>query len=100
VDDLTNNLALLGKSNAQFIQDLVVSEIWQQTGNENNVTIGISLDKTDNIEIKKDELSPVREPDNVEVPDTDTAIYLTKSLLEGNQQLFNFQNKVIPFLYI
>ncbi|XP_060578573.1 adhesion G-protein coupled receptor G2-like, partial [Ruditapes philippinarum] len=91
VDDLTNNLALLGKSNAQFIQDLVVSEIWQQTGNENNVTIGISLDKTDNIEIKKDELSPVREPGNVEVPDTDTAIYLTKSLLEGKRTKLTFQ---------
>ncbi|XP_053386553.1 uncharacterized protein LOC123538400 [Mercenaria mercenaria] len=89
VDDLTNELGLAGKNYVQFIQDLVASEVWEQTGGD-DVTIGISLNQTGAKEIKKDALSSVRDAEVVEITGTDTAIYLTETLLKGGRSRLTF----------
>lgn len=82
VDELTNQLGLFGVNFIQLIQDLVASEVWEQTGT-NNLTIGISLNKTGTGVIEKKALSSVQQPEDVVVMETDTAIYLSQSLLKG-----------------
>lgn len=98
VDELTNNLNLVGSDVVQFLQDRVVSEIWEQYG-DGNLTIGIELNTTGITEIKKDYVSSVQREDDVTVTETDTAIFLTEALLKGQDSRLTFHIYGNPDLF-
>lgn len=98
VDELTNNLEIFGSDVVQFIQDLVLSEIREQYGS-GSLTIGINLNQSEGAEIQKSAISSVQTPDDVDVMETDTAIYLTETLLKGEETRLTFQIYGNPNLF-
>ncbi|XP_052814790.1 latrophilin-like protein 1 isoform X2 [Mya arenaria] len=89
VDDLTNQVQLSTSDSLQFIRDFIASEIWVQDG-FGDLVIGINLSNTTAKMIEQDSLSSIKNPDDVDVPTVDAAIYLDENLVKGSSSRLTF----------
>mgnify|MGYP000482354388 FL=1 len=84
VDDLTSRLQFPGQQEwtLKFVRSHVASQVWKQDG-QGELTIGINLLSEDEKALTNMTLDPVKTPSDVSPDDTDTAIYVSSSLVNG-----------------
>ncbi|KAL4217408.1 hypothetical protein ACF0H5_023858 [Mactra antiquata] len=89
-DEITNGLNLLGKDSVKIVKDFLASVVLEQSG-VGDVTIGIKFNGTQDIRLNQDDINTVGMPAEVSVTDTDTGIYLTRNIAQGEATRLAFQ---------